>query len=76
VVEKVRQCAARLGPDQWVVGGGYALPVFAGGVARKEALDAVTGGRPAYLTSADGHSAWVNARALAIGGVDARTKDA
>jgi len=75
VVDKVRQCAARLGPDQWVVGGGWALPVFAGGLALKEVLDAVTGGRPAYLTAADGHSAWVNSRALAIGGVDASTKD-
>jgi len=76
VVDKVRQCAARLGPDQWVLGGGWALPIFAGGLALKEVLDAVTGGgRPAYLTSADGHSAWVNSRALAIGGVDASTKD-
>ena len=75
VVAKVRDCAARLGPDQWVVGGGYALPVFAGGLALKDVLDPVTGGRPAYLTSADGHSAWVNSRALANGGVDASTKD-
>jgi predicted amidohydrolase YtcJ len=75
VVDKVRQCAARLGPDEWVVGGGWALPVFAGGLALKEVLDRVTGGRPAYLTSADGHSAWVNSRALAIGGVEASTKD-
>jgi hypothetical protein len=74
-VAKVRDCAARLGPDQWVVGGGYALPVFAGGLALKEVLDPVTGDRPAYLTSADGHSAWVNSRALAIGAVDASTKD-
>jgi predicted amidohydrolase YtcJ len=75
VVAKVRDCAARLGADQWVVGGGYALPVFAGGLALKEVLDAVTGGRPAYLTSADGHSAWVSSRALDIGGVDRNTKD-
>jgi predicted amidohydrolase YtcJ len=75
VVAKVRDCAARLGADEWVVGGGYALPAFAGGLASKDVLDPVTGGRPAYLTSADGHSAWVNSRALAIGGVDASTKD-
>lgn len=35
----------------------------------------MTGGRPAYLSSADGHSAWVNSRALALAGVDASTKD-
>ena len=70
MVAKVRDCAARLGPDEWVVGGGWALPVFAGGLALKETLDAVTGGRPAYLSAADGHSAWVNTKALALAGVD------
>ena len=75
VIDKVRQCAAGRGPDEWVVGGGYGLPVFPGGLARKEDLDAVTGGRPAYLSSADGHSVWVNSKALAIAGVDASTRD-
>jgi len=73
VLEKVRACAAALPQGAWVVGGGWALPVFPLGFARKEPLDEATGGRPAYLSSADGHSAWVNSRALAIGGVDART---
>ena len=75
VVARVAQCAAAAGPDDWVVGGGWALPVFAAGLARKETLDAVTGGRPAYLTAADGHSAWVNTKALAISGVTAATPD-
>jgi predicted amidohydrolase YtcJ len=75
VVAKVRDCAARLGPDEWVVGGGWALPVFSGGLALKETLDAVTGGRPAYLSAADGHSAWVNTKALALAGVTSATKD-
>jgi predicted amidohydrolase YtcJ len=64
-----------VGPEDWVVGGGWALPVFADGLALKETLDAATGGRPAYLSSADGHSAWVNTKALAIAGVTAATKD-
>ena len=34
VLDKVRQCAGRLGPAEWVVGGGYGLPVFAGGRRR------------------------------------------
>jgi predicted amidohydrolase YtcJ len=75
VLEAVRHCAARVGPGEWVLGGGYALPVFPGGVARKEDLDAVTGGRPALLYSADGHSAWANSAALAAAKVDARTRD-
>ena len=72
---RVRGCAAAAKPDEWVVGGGWALPVFPGGVARKGALDELTGGRPAYLTAADGHSAWVNTKALAIAGITAATED-
>jgi predicted amidohydrolase YtcJ len=75
VAAKVRECAAAAKPGDWVVGGGWALPVFAGGIARKAALDAITGGRPAYLSAADGHSAWVNTKALAIAGVTAATRD-
>jgi predicted amidohydrolase YtcJ len=75
VIAKVRACADAARPGEWVVGGGWALPVFAGGLARKETLDAVTGGRPAYLSAADGHSAWVNTKALAVAGVTASTAD-
>jgi predicted amidohydrolase YtcJ len=38
-------------------------------------LDAVTGDRPAYVESVDGHSAWVNSAALKIAGIDAGTGD-
>ncbi|HEY7509726.1 MAG TPA: amidohydrolase [Vicinamibacteria bacterium] len=75
VVAQVRTCAEAARPDGWVVGGGWALPVFPGGVALKATLDAATGGRPAYLSAADGHSAWVNTKALAIAGVTAATRD-
>jgi predicted amidohydrolase YtcJ len=75
VVLKVKTCAVALPKDAWVLGGGWALPVFPGGLARKETLDEAAGGRPAYLTAADGHSAWVNSKALALVGVDARTAD-
>jgi predicted amidohydrolase YtcJ len=75
VVAQVRACAEAAKPDEWVVGGGWALPVFPGGVALKATLDAATGGRPAYLSAADGHSAWVNTKALAIAGVTAATRD-
>ena len=75
VTAKVRACADAARPGEWVVGGGWALPVFQGGLALKTTLDAITGGRPAYLSAADGHSAWVNTSALAIAGVTAATKD-
>ncbi|HJS74526.1 MAG TPA: amidohydrolase, partial [Vicinamibacteria bacterium] len=38
-------------------------------------LDRLSPDQPAYLSSADGHSAWVNSRALDIAGIDATTPD-
>jgi predicted amidohydrolase YtcJ len=51
------------------------LPIFPGGAPSRELLDSLVPDRPAFLTSADAHSAWVNSRALAIGGVTAATAD-
>lgn len=75
VVRLVAACAARAGDAPWVRGGGFQLPLFPNGAPSRELLDSLVPDRPAYLTSADGHSAWVNSRALEIGGVTARTGD-
>jgi len=58
----------------WVLGGGWSFPDF-DGLPRREQLDAVVPDRPAYLQVSDGHSAWVNSRALELAGVDERTPD-
>lgn len=66
---------AREHPDEeWILGGGWSMAVFGPGAeASKELLDQVVPDRPVMLTSADGHSAWVNSRALEIAGLDADT---
>lgn len=61
--------------DTWIVGGGWSMDVFPGGNPPKEVLDAVVRDRPAYLMSRDGHSTWVNSRALQIAGVTKDTPD-
>ena len=67
---------ARSHPDAaWITGGGWNMPHFAGGVPRRETLDAVIPQRPVFLINADGHGAWVNSRALEIAGVTAATPD-
>jgi predicted amidohydrolase YtcJ len=38
-------------------------------------LDRVTGGHPAVLSRKDGHSVWLNTRALQLVGIDERTPD-
>ncbi len=67
---------ARQHPDrEWIAGSGWRMEWFAGGTPDRQTLDAVTGGRPAYLSNRDGHGAWANTRALELAGVDARTPD-
>jgi predicted amidohydrolase YtcJ len=60
---------------EWIAGSGWRMEWFPGGTPDRHTLDAVTGGRPAYLSNRDGHGAWVNSRALELAGIDARTPD-
>ncbi|MEV5960825.1 amidohydrolase [Kribbella sp. NPDC051952] len=63
-------------PDvPWILGGGWHQPDFPNAAPAAADLDAVTGNRPAFLVNADHHGAWVNSRALALSGIDARTPD-
>jgi hypothetical protein len=74
VLDHVRECA-KTDTKPWLVGGGWLLPIFPGGNARKEDLDAIVPDKPAFLTAADGHSAWVNSKALTIAGITKDTPD-
>ena len=67
---------ARSHPDRpWIRGRGWQLPLFPEANPRKEWLDSIIPDRPVYLTAADGHSAWVNSKALAIAGITRDTPD-
>ena len=63
-------------PDEpWIVGGGWAMESFPGGLPRKEDLDAIVPDRPVFLFNKDVHGAWVNSRALELGGITRDTAD-
>lgn len=60
-------------PDVPVIWSGtWNLGAFENDSPRKELLDAIVPDRPVYLLSQTGHSAWVNSKALEMGGI---TKD-
>jgi len=59
----------------WVRGGGWELTLFRDGNPHKALLDGVVSDRPVALTAADGHSLWVNSRALSTAGIDRDTPD-
>ena len=59
----------------WLTGGGWSMEHYPGGLPTAAALDAVTGGRPAFLYNRDVHGAWVNSAALRLAGITAATPD-
>ena len=67
---------ARTHPDEaWIRGGGWSMADFPGGTPRAEDLDRIVPDRPVYLPNRDGHSVWVNSKALELAGVTASTTD-
>lgn len=75
VLATVRACVTAQAARPWITGGGWDLPVFPAGRPTAAELDAVTGDRPAALSSADGHTLWVNSAALRAAGITAATPD-
>jgi predicted amidohydrolase YtcJ len=67
---------ARAHPEEtWIRGGGWYMADFPGGTPRREDLDRLVPDRPVFLPNRDGHSAWVNSKALELAGVTAETAD-
>jgi predicted amidohydrolase YtcJ len=56
----------------WILGNGWAYPIFPNANPMKEWLDEIVPDRPVLLDSYDEHSAWANSKALEMLGI---TKD-
>lgn len=72
---QVTACAKSSAGKPWVLGRGWALPLFPAAHPKKELLDRLVPDRPALFSAADGHSTWVNSRALAAAAVTKATAD-
>jgi predicted amidohydrolase YtcJ len=70
-MQKAVKTYAAAHPDAaWILGRGWAYPVFApSGLPDKKYLDAVVPDRPVYLESYDGHTYWANSKALQLAGI-------
>jgi hypothetical protein len=64
-------------PDlPWIKGGGWSMAAFGpGALAGRQLIDAVVPDRPVILWSRDGHTVWVNSKALEVAGITKDTKD-
>jgi hypothetical protein len=75
-LEAIGTYAAENPDEEWILGGGWKMSVFGPGAnASRKLLDEIVPDRPVFLASSDGHSAWVNSKALEIAGVTAETPD-
>lgn len=72
---RVAARAAALAPGVWLRGGGWDHIAWGRRWPTRSDLDAVCADRPAILSRKDGHSLWVNSRALELAGVTANTPD-
>ncbi|HEX6869262.1 MAG TPA: amidohydrolase family protein, partial [Candidatus Limnocylindrales bacterium] len=63
-------------PDEpWIRGDGWSMADFPGGAPHRRDLDRILPDRPVFLESADGHTVWVNGRALDMAGLTADNPD-
>ncbi|HVG84419.1 MAG TPA: amidohydrolase family protein [Vicinamibacterales bacterium] len=67
--------ASELSDGAWLLGGRWDNTLAGEELPTRGELDAVTGGHPAALGDVDGHSIWVNTRALQLSGIDRSTPD-
>lgn len=68
-LEVIREYAASHPEVPWVVGAGWSMDLFPGGVPSRLELDAVVPDRPTFIVNRDHHGAWVNSRALEAAGI-------
>lgn len=76
IQKRLKQYAAEHPGNSWILGRGWNYAVF-GEVALpdKRYLDELFPDRPVFLEGYDGHSTWVNSKALALAGVNKNTPD-
>lgn len=71
----VKEFAKQNAQAPWVLGFGWTYSAIPGGkLPTRAELDAIIKDRPVFLSAYDGHTAWVNSKALELAGVTAETK--
>jgi predicted amidohydrolase YtcJ len=73
--ETIRAFADAHRDRPWVLGRGWTYTAVPGGLPTKRQLDAAVPDRPAVMVAYDGHTSWVNSRALKLAGITAATAD-
>jgi predicted amidohydrolase YtcJ/pimeloyl-ACP methyl ester carboxylesterase len=75
VQQRIRAFASAHADRAWVQGRGWHYEPFPGSLPTRQQLDAAVPDRPAVMRCYDGHSIWVNSKALALAGITRATPD-
>jgi predicted amidohydrolase YtcJ len=76
IQRRVKEYAEAHPEEKWIQGMGWTYPTFGpSALPDKKFLDEVVPDRPVYLQAFDGHSSWVNSKALAVAGITRETPD-
>ena len=72
--DAIRAFAAAHPDRPWVLGRGWTYTAVPGGLPTRQQLDEVVSDRPALMTCFDGHTSWVNSKALQMAGITKATR--
>ena len=76
LIAKIKSYAEQNPGTSWILGGGWDVLNFPpNGLPDKQLLDEIAPDRPVALVSSDGHSLWVNSKALAMAGINDQSID-
>jgi predicted amidohydrolase YtcJ len=75
VQRRIRTFAAEHPDSPWVEGRAWTYSAFPDLLPTRQQLDSVVPDRPAIMRGNDGHTSWVNSKALALAGIDNQTPD-
>lgn len=75
IQERIRRFVADHPDLKWIQGRGWMYPAFPGDMPHKKFLDEVVPDKPAIMRCADGHTSWVNSKALVLAGINKNTPD-
>jgi len=75
IQERIRRFVAEHPDLAWIQGRGWMYSAFPGDMPHKKFLDEIIPDKPAIMRCADGHTSWVNSRALALAGINRHTPD-
>ncbi len=75
ILDSLKRYALLHSERKWIRGENMWLAAFKNGNPLKEDLDSIISDRPVYVSSSDGHNAWVNSKALELSSISKETPD-